>query len=497
MHLPNIALKVGAIKAPIILEKSEAMTMAYMLSRGGEHMRFMGKLPQEVRNVIIPQELQTFIKRAEDRGQIRASMIEELSGASRMGGGLLAPRTTEATVNVVRAIKDVFGKETNLAKTKESVQTAIRNAEIFSSLTGEVTEKKNRVQGFIQGYLIGKEQNLKGEDLYKFAEDWTRFVNIDYTKANLPIIFSQIKSGPVRGVARAFYMYQSIVSAMMHMMSNTWRSTAPVTSKLAATGYGATSFILLSGIYGLPFAMMARWLSGILFGDDDPAKAITKNPKIPEVIRTIADGGLPALAGVDLRRSIGGGDWNPFDLTARTPFSVVQGVKNAAEDIRRKEWTRLASRIPIGLPPPVRAQFKGEEQETYGAPYGARVLIPAQDLTPWEKTVTRMGLTPWRVGELRETQYEMMKKNEDRSSTLDELADKFARALQANDDKKMNEAIDELVQYNTKADPALQISDDSFNQAIELRFERMQLGEPLSEPDRQKLLRESIEEPQP
>jgi proteasome lid subunit RPN8/RPN11 len=464
-HLPNIGAEVGALRAPKILEQANAMTVSHMLH-----------LPKALS---LPAELRAFLQRAGMRESIAGSMIEEFAGHVQMSGRAMAPRTTEAFVS--------------LGVKKETMQNILAKAETIIEFAGAVTERKNRIQGFIAGYLIGKDKGLTGEALFKYAERFTEYVNIPYGKQNLPIAI--MHAGHFRGLARLFYTFISFQSAIYHMAGQAIRGKLPLSKKAAAVAYGTLSWVGLAGVQGIPLYWLFKFIWKSLIGGDPEDELRKVSEDLPTAAKEILDSGIMSQVGVDLRRSLGAGEAAPF--TSFYPIRAVQQAASAYDYFERGEVKKGIARLPIGVPPLARGAMRSLEAQQGGISYGARTLVPADKLTTRQKLLLAFNLTPMEVGKSYDVERRLSDEQKARAFQFDVFADKYARALIAQDTAGRTAIIEQIKKYNEQVRekyPSLMVEGKSFRMAVERRVRELKLGIDKTDSRRGGLLRRTLKE---
>jgi hypothetical protein len=454
--------------------------------------KFVGNMtPQQVRAAyarLVPPELKTMLERAYARESITGAMIEEMAGSIRFGGELIAPRTTEMLTHV-RLKKKRLKKET--------IQSMLALGEKLIQLPGVVTEKKNRIQGFVEGYLLGKESGMADERLFTEAERWTEKVNIAYGLQNLPIKI--LKAGSLRSIARLFYAFMSIHSAILHMSGHAVRAKGVRWDRKAmAVTYGTLSWVLLAGGTAVPMWWLFEWFWDLFTDAPNPVEWARKEENIPwATVRQIFDAGITSFAGVDLRHTLGVGDINPFDLSGRVPAAAWERSKGMVEELQRGDVRGAAQKAPLFVPPLLRAQLKLAESEELGIRRGSKVIVPAKDLTTEQRIAMRFGLTPYDVGKKYEEEEELYQARAERAKTFDRLTDAYAEAIFLKDTEERKATLEKIRQYNKEVqvdNPAFVIDSDALESAILRRVGALKYGTEATESLRQRSARERIRE---
>jgi len=241
------------------------------------------------------------------------------------------------------------------AFTRITVQGALQIAERTLDFAGRVTEKKNRIQGFIQGYLIGEKHGLTGERLFEFAEAWTEFVNIPYGKQNLPIELMKLPPGVFRDLGRLGTPSCPSRTALLHMSTNIWRETEGF-REVSATkptvlpqGCGwyryGNGLTVSAGIYGGPrgggyCAGYCRSYLEKMTREGDYAK----NPDVPKLfVRWLR--ACPCLGGCGSSQIVGAEELNPLDLSRTVPVQMWKKGERAVEAIKRGEFKQAMVNI--------------------------------------------------------------------------------------------------------------------------------------------------------
>ena len=269
-------------------------------------------------------------------------------------------------------------------------------------------------------------------------------------------------------------MFLPFQLAITHMMSNTLRAKQPVARKAASFAAGTTAWIANAGLMGTPYAAILLAMYKLISGDDEPLEEVQNmqqsDDKWTRAIGLLLDGGMPALMGYDMRRSLGAGDINPLDPSRLVPTRTSEMLSESYQEVRRGEYNRAAMKFPIGIQPLGRAYFRGKEAEEFGIPYGAGEVGPLSDYTESEQRKYKAGLTPWSMGKNIEAKRADAEHRAKRSDTMDLLADKYARAYKRGDADVMIEVSNQLSAYNGKVKLAYMINTDQFIEAVENRI---------------------------
>jgi len=254
----------------------------------------------------------------------------------------------------------------------QKIEKAIDITKDVLQFTTSMTERANRIAGFLAGWYAGEQMAISTDERlrYEFAVNVTNDINIKYAQINFPLIFKKLpKTLGFRGAARTAFLFQYFPLYFYQAWTrNVMNAVRRKDGKLLArTILPQAAF---TGLKGLPYYWLMSILWGFLFDDDPEVKSriIASESGIPvletQEAQDIFWRGIPTLAGVDMSVSVGVEEppylkfFQPNSLlgVGGSDFKNVQTAFELAREGRQPE--AIFRVLPTGLKAPLRALYE-------------------------------------------------------------------------------------------------------------------------------------------
>jgi hypothetical protein len=348
-----------------------------------------------------------------------------------------------------------------------------------------LSEQMNRFSTFIAAYKVGLENNLGGQELYKFAQETVYNTQFRYDEANRP----GLAQNPIWSILFTFKSYPIFMSEMIVAM---FKQNPRAGVMMLLSLYAA------AGVNGLPFA------EDLMDLVDTIAQRVFGSPfNSKRAIRNTLKSASEAITGADMSGLMMNGMVNEFtglSFASRVGLgNMIPGTRALAADADfKRNFEEIAGPVASmasGAAEGAISLTKGQPIEALRAagPLSAQNLVKAAeqfskgyasdsqgrklaDVSSWEAFAQAAGFSS---GKLADT-YDLDRIDRQTSAFYKEAQKDFTRnivkAVQDGDAGKVREAYGAVVQWNT-AHPEMPMAINGAS----LRREIAEAGMPLNE----------------
>lgn len=330
--------------------------------------------------------------------------------------------------------------------------------ERFSRAITAIAAADAAFSGRVKNLDLGEIGREPTPDQYEAIKSYATEVVSDshglYTKANKPAF---ARTGRIGKLLATSYTFRSFPQGMFHMYS--WiakNGLAGDTKSIYALTRGILATLLLAGARALPMALLLRkayreWLpeDWHILGDD-PLIALRK--AAPEGMKNLVTDGLSGALGVTTASSFGLDTPENLEQLLGVPVSLVKDTLKAKRALEAGDLWKMAEAIaPVAILRnfliAMRLKEKGQTTMT-----GRPVALPGSDeplkLTEGESAWKVFGFQPLRfqqAWDVTEIAGSLMAKKAKKQTSI---ADNWATARANKDVEGMQQAMDELLEWN-------------------------------------------------